>query len=171
MCLCLAHELLSHTRYFPDNPMIVCNLRNSTECKDCSCAKKRFKSCLGPQSILYLDLWLSETNPPYGDAVSIPVQSFAYFCINWNVSKNNYMICAWAKQSMISEFTLTSSMLPCLSDGLKECIIYCTISINLAVTWLFAFSINPKQSGKSRKIKYGVKKKKGCYVLLLNWLK
>ena len=112
--------------------MIVCNFRNSTECKDCSCDRKSLKPCLDPQSI-----FLSERDPPYGDAASIPVQSFEYFCENWNVSKNSHMICAWAKQGMISDFTLALIMLPCLSNGLKQCIIYCTISINLAVTWIF----------------------------------
>ena len=144
---CLSHELLSHTRYFSDNSMIVCNFRNSTECKDCSCDRKSLKSCLDPQSI-----FLSERDPPYGDAASIPVQSFEYFCENWNVSKNSHMICAWAKQGMISDFTLALIMLPCLSNGLKQCIIYCTISINLAVTWIFCKCVQNKETKHCHKL-------------------
>ena len=61
------------------------------------------------------------------------------------------MICARAKQRMISDFTLASTMPPYLSDGLKEYIITVLFHSIQQSHDFFALPKNLKKSDKSKK--------------------
>ena len=122
----------------------------------------------GP-SILYLDMWLSETKPPYEDAASIPVVLCIFL---WKLKcflRELHDMCqSQAKDDFWFHLSFNYASLSLWwSQGVYH---YCTFHSIQQSPDFFALPKNLKKADKSKKINSGVKKN-GCYVLLLNWLK